>query len=120
MKELIVIVVMFVFGDMQESGGMTQYLPYDKLSACMKDKRLIENDRPTKHIEIAIGNEGNKRATCGLNVVEMTDGEMTAMFQMDEIAAGTKMSKGGTNEVPVEAMINWNNAKKDKWASNNN
>ena len=53
-------------------------------------------------------------------VVEMTGGVMTAMFQMDEIASGTKMSKGGTDEVPVEAMIKWNNAKKDKWASNNN
>ena len=117
MKELIVIVVMFVFGDMQETTGLTQYLPYDKLSACMKDKRLIESGRPTKHIEIAEGNEENKRATCGLNVVEITDGEMTAMFQMDEISSGTKMRKGDTDDVPVESMIKWNNAKKDKWNS---
>ena len=53
----------------------------------------------------------------GLNVVEITDGEMTAMFQMDEIASGTKMRKGDTDDVPVESMIKWNNAKKDKWNS---
>ena len=35
MKELILIVMMFVFGDMQEeANNMTQYIPYDKMSHC--------------------------------------------------------------------------------------
>ena len=56
MKEMILIVVMFVFGDVtDQTNSMTQYIPYDKLSECMKDKRAIESGRDTSILQSSDG-----------------------------------------------------------------
>ena len=71
MKELILIVVMFVFGDVtDQTNNMTQYIPYDKLSECMKDKRSIESGRGTDILQVS-GDTKGKKAKCGLKIIEM-------------------------------------------------
>ena len=80
MKELILIVMMFVFGDMQEeANNMTQYVPYDKMSHCLKDARAIKNGRPTSNTAISEESRG-KKASCGLKIVELVDGKMVTMY----------------------------------------
>ena len=70
MKEMILIVVMFVFGDVtDQTNSMTQYIPYDKLSECMKDKRAIESGRDTSILQSSDGKK--KSAKCGLKIIEM-------------------------------------------------
>ena len=90
MKELILIVMMFVFGDMQEeANNMTQYVPYDKMSHCLKDARAIKSGRPTLNTAISEESKG-KRASCGLKIVELVDGKMITMYNTpDDVPAGT-------------------------------
>ena len=79
MKELILIVVMFVFGDVtDQTNNMTQYIPYDKLSECMKDKRAIESGRGTTILQVS-GDTKGKKAKCGLKIIEMEDGYILKM-----------------------------------------
>ena len=116
MKELILIVVMFVFGDVtDQTNNMTQYIPYDKLSECMKDKRLIESGRGTKILQVS-GDTKGKKAKCGLKIIEMEDGKVKNMYNdPDEVPAGSTIVKGNTSDVPVSEMLNWNMAKKEKF-----
>jgi len=116
MKELILIVVMFVFGDVtDQTNNMTQYIPYDKLSECMKDKRSIESGRGTNILQVS-GDTKGKKAKCGLKIIEMEDGKVKNMYNdPDEVPAGSTIVKGNTSDVPVSEMINWNMAKKEKF-----
>jgi hypothetical protein len=116
MKELILIVVMFVFGDVtDQTNSMTQYIPYDKLSECMKDKRLIESGRGTKILQVS-GDTKGKKAKCGLKIIEMEDGKVKNMYNdPDKVPAGSTVVKGTTKDVPVDEMIDWNYSKKDKF-----
>ena len=116
MKELILIVVMFVFGDVtDQANNMTQYIPYDKLSECMKDKRSIESGRGTNILQVS-GDTKGKKAKCGLKIIEMEDGKVKNMYNdPDEVPAGSTIVKGNTSDVPVSEMINWNMAKKEKF-----
>ena len=118
MKELILIVMMFVFGDMQEeANNMTQYIPYDKMSHCLKDARAIKNGRPTTNTAIAEESKG-KRASCGLKIVELVDGKMITMYgSADEVPAGTQITKGDTNNVPYSVVKEWITKSKGKWDS---
>jgi hypothetical protein len=118
MKELILIVMMFVFGDMQEeANNMTQYIPYDKMSHCLKDARAIKNGRPTKNTAISEESKG-KRASCGLKIVELVDGKMVTMYATaDDVPAGTQITKGDTNKVPYSIVQAWTTEKKGKWDS---
>ena len=116
MKELILIVVMFVFGDVtDQTNNMTQYIPYDKLSECMKDKRSIESGRGTNILQVS-GDTKGKKAKCGLKIIEMEDGKVKNMYNdPDEVPAGSTIVKGNTSDVPVSEMLNWNMAKKEKF-----
>tara|TARA_R100000541_G_C1855248_1_gene78298 strand:- start:62 stop:436 length:375 start_codon:yes stop_codon:yes gene_type:complete len=116
MKELILIVVMFVFGDVtDQANNMTQYIPYDKLSECMKDKRSIESGRGTNILQVS-GDTKGKKAKCGLKIIEMEDGKVKNMYNdPDEVPAGSTIVKGNTSDVPVSEMLNWNMAKKEKF-----
>ena len=116
MKELILIVVMFVFGDVtDQANNMTQYIPYDKLSECMKDKRSIESGRGTNILQVS-GDTKGKKAKCGLKIIEMENGKVKNMYNdPDEVPAGSTIVKGNTSDVPVSEMINWNMAKKEKF-----
>ena len=118
MKELILIVMMFVFGDMQEeANNMTQYIPYDKMSHCLKDARAIKNGRPTINTPISEESKG-KRASCGLKIVELLDGKMVTMYNTpDDVPAGTQIMKGDTNNVPYSVVQEWTTEKKGKWES---
>ena len=118
MKELILIVMMFVFGDMQEeANNMTQYIPYDKMSHCLKDARAIKSGRPTINTAISEESKG-KRSSCGLKIIELVDGKMTTMYNSpDEVPAGTKMIKGDTNDVPYSVVQEWITETKGKWES---
>ena len=119
MKELILIVMMFVFGDMQEeANNMTQYIPYDKMSHCLKDSRAIKNGRPTINTAISEDSKG-KRASCGLKIVELIDGKMITMHGTpDDVPAGTQIIKGDTSKVPYSIVKEWTTEKKGKWDSN--
>ena len=118
MKELILIVMMFVFGDMQEeANNMTQYIPYDKMSQCLKDSRAIKNGRPTTNTAISEESKG-KRASCGLKIVELVDGKMITMYNSaDDVPAGTQITKGDTNNVPHSVVQQWITESKGKWES---
>ena len=119
MKELILIVMMFVFGDMQEeANNMTQYIPYDKMSHCLKDSRAIKNGRPTINTAISEDSKG-KRASCGLKIVELVDGKMITMYGTpDDVPAGSQIIKGDTNNVPHSVVQVWITESKGKWDSN--
>ena len=118
MKELILIVMMFVFGDMQEeANNMTQYVPYDKMSHCLKDARAIKSGRPTLNTAISEESKG-KRASCGLKIVELVDGKMVTMYNSaDDVPAGTQITKGDTNNVPYSVVQEWITESKGKWDS---
>ena len=118
MKELILIVMMFVFGDMQEeANNMTQYVPYDKMSHCLKDARAIKSGRPTLNTAISEESRG-KRASCGLKIVELVDGKMITMYNSaDDVPAGTQITKGDTNNVPYSVVQGWITETKGKWDS---
>ena len=118
MKELILIVMMFVFGDMQEeANNMTQYVPYDKMSHCLKDARAIKSGRPTLNTAISEESRG-KRASCGLKIVELVDGKMITMYNSaDDVPAGTQITKGDTNNVPHSVVQQWITESKGKWES---
>ena len=118
MKELILIVMMFVFGDMQEeANNMTQYVPYDKMSHCLKDARAIKNGRPTSNTAISEESRG-KKASCGLKIVELVDGKMITMYNSaDDVPAGTQITKGDTNNVPHSVVQQWITESKGKWES---
>ena len=118
MKELILIVMMFVFGDMQEeANNMTQYVPYDKMSHCLKDARAIKSGRPTINTAISEESKG-KRASCGLKIVELVDGKMITMYNTpDDVPAGTQITKGDTTNVPYSVVQEWITETKGKWDS---
>jgi hypothetical protein len=118
MKELILIVMMFVFGDMQEeASNMTQYIPYDKMSHCLKDARAIKSGRPTLNTAISEDSKG-KRASCGLKIVELVDGKMITMHATaDDVPAGTQITKGDTTKVPYSVVKEWVMESKGKWDS---
>ena len=110
--------MMFVFGDMQEEANkMTQYIPYDKMSHCLKDARAIKNGRPTSNTAISEESKG-KRASCGLKIVELVDGKMVTMYATaDDVPAGTQITKGDTNNVPYSVVKEWITETKGKWES---
>ena len=110
--------MMFVFGDMQEeANNMTQYIPYDKMSHCLKDSRAIKNGRPTINTAISEESKG-KRASCGLKIVELVDGKMVTMYATaDDVPAGTQITKGDTNNVPYSVVQQWIIESKGKWES---
>ena len=119
MKELILIVMMFVYGDMQEEvNNMTQYIPYDKMSHCLKDARAIKNGRPTKNTAISEESKG-KKASCGLKIVELVDGKMVTMYATpDDVPAGSQITKGDTTSVPYSVVRDWITETKGQWESN--
>ena len=78
--EVISVILMFVFGNMNDQETrMTQYIPMQSLSSCMKEVRLLKKK-----------NTGyDKDAFCGPGIVEIKDGEVIALY----------------NEIPTEATM---------------
>ena len=99
--EVISIILMFVFGNMNDQETkMTQYIPMQSLSSCMKEVRLLKKK-----------NTGyDKDAFCGPGIVEIKDGEVIALY--NEIPAGATMVK---EEINAAAFERWSLRAKAKW-----
>ena len=99
--EVISVILMFVFGNMNDQETqMTQYIPMQSLSSCMKEVRLLKKK-----------NTGyDKDAFCGPGIVEIKDGEVIALY--NEIPAGATMVK---KDISKEAFVRWSLKAKEKW-----
>ena len=99
--EVISVILMFVFGNMNDQATqMTQYIPMESLSKCMKEVRLLKKK-----------NTGyDKDAFCGPGIVHIEDGEVIALY--NEIPEGATMVK---KDISVEAFERWTLKAKEKW-----
>ena len=99
--EVISIIVMFLFGNMNDQKSqMTQYIPMESLSSCMKEVRLLKKK-----------NTGyDKDAFCGPGIVQIEDGEVIALY--NEIPAGATLVK---KDISKEAFVRWSLKAKEKW-----
>ena len=99
--EIISVILMFVFGNMNDQENkMTQYIPMESLSSCMKEVRILKKK-----------NTGyDKNAFCGPGIVEIKDGEVIALY--NEIPAGATMVK---KDISKEAFVRWSLKAKEKW-----
>ena len=99
--EVISIIVMFLFGNMNDTEDrMTQYIPMESLSFCMKEVRLLKKK-----------NTGyDKDAFCGPGIVEIKDGEVIALY--NEVPEGATMVK---KDISKEAFERWTLKAKEKW-----
>ena len=102
--EVISVILMFVFGNMNDqSNQMTQYIPMESLSKCMKEVRLLKKK-----------NTGyDKDAFCGPGIVHIEDGEVIALY--NEIPEGAVMVK---KDIDKEAFERWTLKAKEKWNKN--
>ena len=99
--EVISVILMFVFGNMNDQQHqMTQYIPMQSLSSCMKEVRLLKKK-----------NTGyDKNAFCSPGIVEIKDGEVIALY--NEIPEGATMVK---KDISKEAFERWTLKAKKKW-----
>ena len=99
--EVISVILMFVFGNMNDQETqMTQYIPMQSLSSCMKEVRLLKKK-----------NTGyDKDAFCGPGIVQIEDGEVIALY--NEIPTGATMVK---KDISKEAFVRWSLKAKEKW-----
>ena len=99
--EVISVILMFVFGNMNDqSNQMTQYIPMESLSKCMKEVRLLKKK-----------NTGyDKDAFCGPGIVEIKDGEVIALY--NEVPDGATMID---EKIDAAAFERWALRAKAKW-----
>ena len=99
--EVISVILMFVFGNMNDQETqMTQYIPMQSLSSCMKEVRLLKKK-----------NTGyDKDAFCGPGIVEIKDGEVIALY--NEIPTEATIVK---KNIDKEAFERWTLKAKEKW-----
>ena len=99
--EIISVILMFVFGNMNDQNHqMTQYIPMESLSACMKEVRTMKKKKT----------EFVKDAFCGPGIVEIKDGEVIALY--NEIPEGATMVN---EKISKEAFERWSLRAKAKW-----
>ena len=99
--EVISIIVMFMFGNMNDQEHqMTQYIPMESLSSCMKEVRLLKK-KTTDY---------SKDDFCGPAIVEIKDGEVIKLY--NEVPEGAKMVK---KDISKEAFERWTLKAKEKW-----
>ena len=99
--EVISVILMFVFGNMNDQKTqMTQYIPMESLSSCMKEVRLLKK----KNTEFV------KDAFCGPGIVHIEDGEVISLY--NEIPEGAVMVK---KKISKEAFERWSLRAKEKW-----
>ena len=91
--EVISVILMFVFGNMNDQESqMTQYIPMKSLSSCMKEVRLMKK----KNKEFV------KDAFCGPGIVHVEDGEVIALY--NAVPEGATMVK---KDIDAEAFERW-------------
>jgi len=99
--EVISVILMFVFGNMNDQKTqMTQYIPMESLSSCMKEVRLMKKKKT----------EFVKDAFCGPGIVHIEDGEVVSLY--NEIPEGAVMTK---KKISKEAFERWSLRAKEKW-----
>ena len=82
---------------------MTQYVPMESLSSCMKEVRLLKKKET----------DYTKDAFCGPSLVELSDdGEILTLH--NELPAGVKIVK---KKVSRDAFERWALRAKEKWNS---
>ena len=99
--EVISVILMFMFGNMNDQETqMTQYIPMEKLSKCMKEVRLLKKK-----------NTGyDKDAFCGPGIVHIEDGEVIALY--NAVPEGATMVK---KDIDAKAFERWSLRAKEKW-----
>ena len=101
--EVISIIVMFLFGNMSDTEDrLTQYIPMENLSTCLKEKRILARNKEFK-----------KDAFCGEAIVEIEDGKVIKLY--NEIPDGAVLVK---KKVTKEAFNKWTLKAKEKWEKN--
>ena len=99
--EVISIIVMFMFGNMNDQDHqMTQYIPMESLSSCMKEVRLLKK-KTTNY---------SKDAFCGPAIVEIKDGKVIKLYNEipeDAILVNKKITKEAFREWSLEAKKKW-------------
>ena len=90
-----------MFGNMNDQQHqMTQYIPMQSLSSCMKEVRLLKKK-----------NTGyDKDAFCSPAIVEIKNDEVVALY--NEVPEGATMVK---KDINVEAFQRWTLKAKEKW-----
>ena len=100
--EVISIIVMFIFGNMSdEKHQMTQYVPMESLSSCMKEVRVLKKKET----------DYKKNAFCGPALVELSNDEEILTLHT-EIPEGAKMVR---KKISKEAFERWTLRAKEKW-----
>ncbi len=99
--EVISIIVMFLFGNMNDQENkLTQYIPMESLSACMKEVRAIKKQQ-TSYV---------KDAFCGPAIVEIKDGEVVTLH--NSLPAGATLVD---KDIDKETFERWTIRAKEKW-----
>ncbi len=99
--EVISIIVMFMFGNMNDQEHqMTQYIPMESLSTCMKEVRLLKKK----------STDYTKDAFCGPAIVEIENGEVIKLY--NNIPDGATLVK---KDISKEAFDRWSLKAKEKW-----
>ena len=99
--EVISVIVMFIFGNMNDQEHrLTQYVPMESLSSCMKETRLLKRNKDFK-----------KQAFCGPALVEMSDDGQVITLHNEMPEGAVLVNK----EVSKEAMKAWTLRAKEKW-----
>ena len=98
--EIISVIVMFIFGNMNDTTDrLTQYIPMESISACLKEKRLMARKK-----------EFQKDAFCSPALVELKDGKVITLHS--ELPEGAVMVD---KKVSKEALKEWTLRAKEKW-----
>ena len=98
--EVISVILMFVFGNMNDQANqMTQYIPMENLSSCLKEKRILARNQEFK-----------KDAFCGPGIVHIDNGEVIALY--NEVPEGATMVK---KNIDAKAFERWTLKAKEKW-----
>ena len=99
--EVISIIVMFVFGNLNdEEHQMTKYIPMESLSTCMKEVRLLKKNNT----------DYKKDAFCGPALVEMENGVVIKLHS--ELPEGAILVD---KKVSKKALEDWTLKSKEKW-----
>ena len=90
-----------MFGNMNDQEHqMTQYIPMESLSSCMKEVRLLKKK----------STDYTKDAFCGPAIVEIENGEVIKLY--NEIPDGATLVK---KDISKEAFNRWSLKAKEKW-----
>ena len=99
--EVISIIVMFMFGNMNDQENqLTQYIPMESLSSCMKEVRAIKKNQTGF----------SKDAFCGPAIVEIKDGEVVALH-----TSIPKEAKVVNADIDSETFRRWSIRAKERW-----